>query len=106
MGKFKSFFKKFTAILSGIVVIVACMSTLFIFADRSSTDKIGTAGTAILSFFILGVFSFVNVILSLVALNLKSFKNPPDKRFARVVFWLNVLVFPCWFFLNAYLASP
>ena len=46
---------------------------------------------------LLFLFSSVNVVLSLIALNLKSYqRSPKDIEYARIHFWINVAIVPCW----------
>ena len=98
MGDFKKSYKNITPVLTGLVIVGVILG-FFVAIYASITKPSDLSGLGpVMCCFADGIFliicSAINVVLSLTALNSKAFQNPKDKKFARIIFWINVLLIP------------
>jgi len=101
MSSFKESYRNLSRILTAFA-IVGLICALFFIGAASGDPCLGGLAFALMGSVCLiftFIFALVNVVLSLVALNRKDFQNREDKKFARIVFWVNVLIIPAVFLL-------
>ena len=87
---FRTFYKNFMPVSTGFVVLAIIIILGVIFA-RPAGDNLGYAVLLGFAGWMMVIGSIFNVVLSFIALNRKSFQDWRDRRFARIIFWINVL---------------
>ena len=106
MDNFRNFYRKGTPI-STALAILALIGALLFFYSASRIGDLGGLWPAVLGMFCILLSlssSLANVILSFVALNRGAFQSSTDKRFGRIILWMNfsILILP-FIFLLCYL---
>ena len=109
MGNFKVIFKSITAVLTTFAILASIINFFIGFRSFSwapSSGEVLFGGYLyIFDWLILLVCCFINILMSLIALNLESFQNPTDRKYACIIFWVNVPLLPAQALFVAFLQA-